>query len=274
MEFRRPSYQERREFYRKEFDYRAAVRFVRRHDDNPVFAVKLGANSGTYDPRFEEKIRKRVNVLFLGPLLERFSPRELRKVFAYYAPEGVYYWRNRVVDYGICRTCPFKRRRLYERCFSCANFLGQELVFDVDADTNGSLEGAAEAAVKIHISLPFEEKVYVYSGRGFHVHVFDEEAYRLPFEERKKIAKKFERYIDPWVTAGPSNLIRLPYTLNGLSGTVAVPVEDPVKFLYHSSSSKSPSKSSSSKGKSSSSSSSHSSSSQSSSGNSSSSSSS
>ncbi|NPA86864.1 MAG: hypothetical protein GXO00_02560 [Candidatus Diapherotrites archaeon] len=224
MEFRLPSLEERRRFYLKHFDYRRAVAFVKRHDDNPVFAVKLGANSGIYDPRFEEKIRRRVNVLFLGPLLERHSPRELGKVFARYAPEGVYYWRNRVREYALCRVCPHKRRRDYSKCFSCSNFRGQELAFDVDADVNGDLKGAARATDLIHDELPYREKVRVFSGRGFHVHVFDEEAYALDLEERKKLAKRFERYIDPWVTAGNATLIRLPYTLNGLSGTVVLPL--------------------------------------------------
>ena len=256
MEFRIPSLEERIDFYRKKFDYRRAIQFVRRHDEDPVFAVKLGAASGVYHPRFEEKIRRRVNVLFLGPLLSRFSPRELRRVFAYFAPEGVYYWRNRVRDYNKCRSCPFKRKRNYLACFDCPNFLGQELAFDIDSDTNGSLLGAAEAAKYIYNDLPYREKAYVYSGRGFHVHIFDEEAYRLDYAGRRRWADKYERKIDPWVTAGNATLIRLPYTLNGLSGTVALPVEDPVEF-YHSSSSKSSSRSSSSsKGKSSSSSSS------------------
>ncbi len=268
MKFRIPSLEERIEFYRKKFNYRKALDFVKKHDDNPVFAVKLGANSRIYHPRFEDRIRRKVNVLFLGRLLERVSPRELRKVFAYYAPEGVYYWRNRIQDYGLCRKCPYKRVRNYAACFSCQNFYGQELVFDIDSDTNGSLEGAARAADSIFSDLEFSDKVIVYSGRGFHVHVFDERAYRLNLEERKRLAKKYEKFIDPWVTAGNATLIRLPYTLNGLSGTVAVPlVGSAVDFLYHSSSSKSPSRSSSSKGKSSSSSSHSSSSHSSSSGN-------
>ncbi len=240
MEFRKPSLEEREEFYLKRFDYRRAVRFVKRHDDSPVFAVKLGAASGIYRPEFEDRIRRRVNVLFLGPLLERYSPRELRRVFARYAPEGVYYWRNRVVDYALCRKCEYKRKRDYRACFGCRNFRGQELAFDIDQDTNGTLENAARASIFIRDDLPYSEKVIVYSGRGFHVHVFDEAAYSLGFEERKALANRYSDYIDPWVTAGNATLIRLPYTLNGLSGTVSVPVEDPLLFLRRNRSSANP----------------------------------
>ena len=33
----------------------------------------------------------------------------------------------------------------------------------------------------------------VYSGRGFHIHVFDPEAYALSTKERRQIAQKGER---------------------------------------------------------------------------------
>ncbi len=229
-------YRKRRIFYLKYFDVKRAVQFVRQHDDNPVFAVKLGAKTN-YDPRFSGYIKRGVDVLFLGPLLFKYSNNELRKIFAYYAPEGVYYWRNRVEDYDVCKKCIFKRRREYTVCFSCPfnNFRGQELAFDIDEDVSGSLKLAYRNASYLYEDLSYREKVLVFSGRGFHVHVFDESAYKLSLEERKELTKRYS-FVDEWVTAGNATLIRLPYTLNGRSGALVRPVKP---YSHLSSSSKS-----------------------------------
>ena len=67
----------------------------------------------------------------------------------------------------------------------------------------------------------------VYSGRGFHIHVFDQEAYGLSKKERLQIArltKKKGFAIDEWVTAGEMRLIRLPFSLHGLVSRVAIPL--------------------------------------------------
>jgi DNA primase catalytic subunit len=64
----------------------------------------------------------------------------------------------------------------------------------------------------------FDEVGVVYSGRGFHVVVDDEDAYSLSRKERASLARKYGRRfaIDEWVTEGGSRLMRLPYSLNGL----------------------------------------------------------
>jgi DNA primase catalytic subunit len=79
----------------------------------------------------------------------------------------------------------------------------------------------------------FLEKDYskmriVYSGRGFHIHVFDEKAYGLKEKERREIAldvKKKGFAIDEWVTVGEMRLIRLPFSLHGLVSRIALPLE-------------------------------------------------
>src|SRR5436309_2288705 len=77
----------------------------------------------------------------------------------------------------------------------------------------------------------------VYSGRGFHVHVFDGEAFRLTRRERSRIASRFARRyaIDEWVTSGEMRLIRLPYSLHGMVSRVVVPIPrgDVAKFRYN-----------------------------------------
>ncbi len=64
----------------------------------------------------------------------------------------------------------------------------------------------------------------VYSGRGFHIHVMDEEANLLSTKERKKIAQRIgARYpIDEWVTQGEMRLIRLPHSLHGMVSRICI----------------------------------------------------
>ena len=68
----------------------------------------------------------------------------------------------------------------------------------------------------------------VYSGRGFHIHVFDQKAYQLTVNERLDLAKKVKKagfHIDDWVTSGEFRLIRLPYSLNGLVSRIVLPLK-------------------------------------------------
>jgi DNA primase catalytic subunit len=77
-----------------------------------------------------------------------------------------------------------------------------------------------------------------YSGRGFHIHVFDENAYRMSRKERGELADQIAKSfpIDEWVTEGESHLIRLPFSLNALVSRIVLPLEkkeldrfDPIK---------------------------------------------
>lgn len=68
----------------------------------------------------------------------------------------------------------------------------------------------------------------MYSGRGFHIHVFDKEAYLLSIKQRTEIAErtKAEGFaIDTWVTSGEMRLIRLPYSLHGMVSRLVLPLE-------------------------------------------------
>ena len=66
----------------------------------------------------------------------------------------------------------------------------------------------------------------VYSGRGFHIHVFDEAAFQLTRKQRVTMAREFARRyaIDEWVTSGEMRLIRLPYSLHGMVSRIVIPV--------------------------------------------------
>jgi DNA primase catalytic subunit len=73
----------------------------------------------------------------------------------------------------------------------------------------------------------FSEVKAVYSGRGFHLHVLDKEAYLLSTQERSELSQQVKNagfHIDEWVTSGEMRLIRLPYSLNGLVSRIVLPL--------------------------------------------------
>jgi DNA primase catalytic subunit len=68
----------------------------------------------------------------------------------------------------------------------------------------------------------------VYSGRGFHIHVLDEETFGWSGKKRREIARNVKKQgfaIDEWVTVGEMRLIRLPYSLHGMVSRVVLPLE-------------------------------------------------
>jgi DNA primase catalytic subunit len=92
------------------------------------------------------------------------------------------------------------------------------------------LELVKEQALSLyeHLEAQFSSMKIVYSGRGYHIHVFDAEAYALSTRKRREIAREVKEKgfkIDEWVTAGDMRLIRLPFSLHGLVSRVVVPVE-------------------------------------------------
>jgi DNA primase catalytic subunit len=92
------------------------------------------------------------------------------------------------------------------------------------------LQMVKEQAINLHeyLEKQFSELRVVYSGRGFHIHVFDPEAYALSDKKRRELAHTVKERgfgIDEWVTAGEMRLIRLPYSLHGLVSRIVVPVE-------------------------------------------------
>jgi DNA primase catalytic subunit len=87
-----------------------------------------------------------------------------------------------------------------------------------------------EQAISLYeyLEKEFSNLRIVYSGRGFHIHVFDPKAYALSDKKRRELAQTVKKKgfgIDEWVTAGDMRLIRLPYSLHGLVSRIVVPVE-------------------------------------------------
>ena len=231
---------ERHRFYADRMDYRAAAAWMARPKGGRTYALILGRHSGIYPRRF----RHLKNV----PLVidDVADVRGLRPYLLRYLPEGVYYDRNVYESLNAIRTVQVD----YTRAWRSRFFRGQELAFDLDPENlDCPIHGDIAAKMARHQGLSFcdwefeeirrqaaglynelrhrwERLRIVFSGRGFHIHVFDEAAFRLTKKERSTIAERFgRRYpIDEWVTSGEMRLIRLPYSLHGMVSRIVIPV--------------------------------------------------
>jgi DNA primase catalytic subunit len=86
-----------------------------------------------------------------------------------------------------------------------------------------------DEAIKLHEELEkqFSQMRVVYSGRGFHIHVFDEEPFTWSYRKKQILAKELKRkgfLIDEWVTTGGMRLIRLPFSLHGMVSRRVLPI--------------------------------------------------
>lgn len=221
--------EERRKFYEKEFDLKKLEAWLwnSRTPKNTAFAMILGRHTGIY---LEEHKKIKNNVVIID---EYKNLEEVKEYILQYLPESVYYDRN--IYSNLARK----------------KIASQELAFDIDPENvSCPYHGDIETKMKEHQGLSFcmfefnavkratsalynelEELFHdiraVYSGRGFHLHIFDEEAYHMKKGERKRIAEELVRGypIDEWVTRGGSRLIRLPYSLHGMVSRICLPLE-------------------------------------------------
>ncbi len=235
---------ERREFYLKEFDIRKAGNWLSRHRNplNTVFAVVIGRHTGIFPLRFKDFIKAPVVID------EYENLGDVGRQIAQFLPEGVYYDRNVYKDLGVCGRCS----KSYGQCWGCRGFLGQELAFDIDPEnipcpkcgTLGEklkrkqglgfceyeLRVANEQARELGEEMEerFERTEIVYSGRGYHIHVFGKKAQKMGRSERKKLALEMKKKgfsIDSWISEGESRLIRLPYSLHGMVSRIVLPIK-------------------------------------------------
>ncbi len=214
------SFDERKEFYEFEFDIKKVKHWFKENGVNfpQICAIDAGSESGIIVDR-----RLKGNMLYF-----RFY--ELERKIKKYIPEDVYYDRNYYEN-------PEREMKILK----FRNWKAQELVFDIDSDNircnheknkqvcQVCLKKAYYWSLKMKKELKekfnFERVEIVYSGRGFHIHVFDKKGFLLSIKERKKIVSYFKRFpIDPWVSSGNISLIRLPYSLHGLVSRIVMPV--------------------------------------------------
>ncbi|OGS43311.1 MAG: hypothetical protein A3K76_02825 [Euryarchaeota archaeon RBG_13_57_23] len=223
---------ERKSFYEREFDVHGLSRWIGDRSRNMKFAMILGRHTGIVA---EAHTAHKNDVMIIDDWI---SARDVREYAVEYLPEGLYYDRNRYLDVRDCARCGNRPRA----CKKCYNYDGQQLAFDLDPENvdcpyhghigdkiaRGSglsfcmyeFKQVRGQAIRLLCELcsSYRDVRVVYSGRGFHIVVYDEPAYSLSVGQRKTIAKEFAaRYdIDEWVTEGGSRLMRLPYSLNAL----------------------------------------------------------
>lgn len=161
----------------------------------------------------------------------KFNFKDLKNRLVKYLPEDVYYDRNNYKDFNYC----FDKLKFDK-------FETQELAFDLDSDDlecekcknkdfvytcENCLEESRVYAYRLYNKLKedFYKISIVYSGRGFHFHVFDKKAYLLSIKERENLNKKLRGFpVDTWVSRGHIRLIRMPYTLNALCSRIVIPI--------------------------------------------------
>ena len=219
---------ERRGFYKEEFDVAKLNEWFENWSlkGKVKFAVIIGRHTRIFPKEFEEDASTTIIID------EHRNLQDVRAQILEFLPESAYYDRN-VYD---------KKQRV----------IAQELAFDLDpenltcpihgtlADKMNRRQGLAfceveldmvkEETVKLYEELAkqFSQMRVVYSGRGFHIHVFDGEPFTWKRRQRKALAVELMKkgfLIDEWVTTGGMRLIRLPCSLHGMVSRIVTPVD-------------------------------------------------
>ncbi|MCP8310753.1 MAG: hypothetical protein L6N94_04580 [Candidatus Methylarchaceae archaeon HK01M] len=216
---------EREKFYRDEFELERVRRWFEGRMKKVIFAVVIGRHTRIYPKKYEEDASTTI-------IIERYGDlEEVRDWILEFMPESAYYDRNIYDEKG--------------------NITGQELAFDLDPENlTCPIHGTLTDKMRRHQGLSFCKlelqmvkdetiKLYeelkktfssieiVYSGRGLHIHVSDERAFKMSYKERRRLARylKGKGYlIDEWVTSGGMRLIRLPYSLHGMVSRIVIPI--------------------------------------------------
>ncbi|MCS7098242.1 MAG: hypothetical protein NZ922_04625 [Candidatus Methanomethyliaceae archaeon] len=206
----------------------------------PIFHVDPGHETGYCRKKYRNKLGK---LLYFD--IKDYN--ELRKMVLEYLPEDLYYDRNLYKDISKCMEC------INRKCQECHNLIGQELMFDVDPENIdcpncGTLNDrineasmfkfcyicfnrAIEHTIRLYEFLKeigFNKLEVIYSGRGFHIYIYERQGYEMTQDDRRKLAKDVSNYgiaIDPWVTEGEARLARVPYSLNGLVSRICKPIK-------------------------------------------------
>ena len=217
--------EERKQFYTGEFSPQKAAEWFQHGLGRTKFAVIMGRHTRIYPPKYKQDASTTI-------IIDEYQTLEdVQMQILEFLPEAVYYDRN-VYDANDHK-------------------VGQELAFDLDpenitcpihgslADKMKRLQGLSFCEVELEmvkkeavglygfLSERFGDVRAVYSGRGFHLHVLDPNAYTLTAEERLELARQVREagfHIDEWVTSGEMRLIRLPYSLNGLVSRIVLPL--------------------------------------------------
>lgn len=219
---------EREIFYKEEFNLKKINEWIqkRRYFNKFIFAAVIGRHTKIFPSKYRDDASTTI-------IIDDYKNLEgLRKYLLDFSPESVYYDRN-----------------IYNKE---KEIVGQELAFDLDPENidcpiHGTLDNkmskgqglsfcdlelklVKEETAKLYEELlqTFSELEIVYSGRGFHIHVFDDTAMKWTYKRRSQFANKIRNQgfmIDKWVTSGSMRLIRLPYSLHGMVSRIAIPLK-------------------------------------------------
>ena len=217
--------EERKQFYTTEFTPEKVAEWFKDGLGRTKFAAIIGRHTSIYPEKYKEDASTTI-------IIDEYKNIEdVRQQILEFLPEAVYYDRN-----------------IYDKN---DHKIGQELAFDLDPENitcpiHGTLadkmkrqqglsfcelelEMVEQEAIRLYEFLMnrFSEVRVVYSGRGFHLHVLDQQAYQLNTKERRDFAQQVKSagfHIDEWVTSGEMRLIRLPYSLNGLVSRIVLPL--------------------------------------------------
>jgi DNA primase catalytic subunit len=217
--------EERKQFYSSEFNLQKVAQWFVSQSGKVKFAVIIGRHTKIYPEKYKEDASTTI-------IIDEYKNLEdLRQQILEFLPEAVYYDRS-IYDENDHKT-------------------SQELAFDLDPENitcpiHGTLadkmkrnqglsfceielEMVKQETIRLYkfLATPFSEVRAVYSGRGFHLHVLDPQAYLLNSKERLDLAQQVKSagfHIDEWVTSGEMRLIRLPYSLNGLVSRIVFPL--------------------------------------------------
>jgi DNA primase catalytic subunit len=218
--------EERKEFYTSEFDGGKLGEWLKMRRGKTKFAVIIGRHTRIFPEAYREDADTTI-------IIDEYQTlNDVQAEILGFLPEAAYYDRN-----------------IYNQKGKATE---QELAFDLDPENvtcpiHGTLadrlkRGQGLSFCELELEIVKGQTVglweflegrfsglrVVYSGRGFHVHVFDEAANRLSRKQRRGLAEEVKARgfdIDAWVTEGEMRLIRLPYSLHGLVSRIAIPLQ-------------------------------------------------
>ncbi len=222
--FRPATLAERKYFYEKEFSLKKAMRWFGSKKPQ-LIALDAGTDTKTIK---EKSWSNTLFYCFLDEIEEKIKK---------YTPEDIYYDRNIYINPEL----RFQNLQHYN-FLKDKNVLGQELVLDIDADNiscihpenqlvcDVCLQKAWHEAKKLSTELKkkfdFKKIKIVYSGKGFHIHIQEKNAYKLTKQQRTNLTKKLYSYpIDQWVSNGNIELVRFPLSLNAQVSRIATPIK-------------------------------------------------
>ena len=233
------SLQERHEFYKREFQTNLIREWFRGWTKPLVFAVVIGRHTKIFPVRYRGDRDRTI-------LIDEYDTlQDLRRYCIEFKPESVYYDRNLYENWDEARSGQSRIEQL-------GKSYGQQLAFDIDPENfecplHGTLEqkmnrreGLSFCRLELQLAQEqtsslvdelshfFGELRIVYSGRGFHIHVLDEDTFFWTRKRRLKLTKSLAHrgyVMDEWVAGGGMRLIRLPHSLNGLVSRVARPLD-------------------------------------------------